>query len=548
MKWLFPWVFGLVLALYMCAGSSTLHAEEVDGNGGDEPAAVEETQPPAAPEHTPAKPAAPDAPATAPDVQPAAPDVQPAASDAPATAPDAPATAPDAPAPDGDNVSVYVVPIEGPIDTPQLFILRRALKQAIDNDVDAVVLKMDTPGGALNVTLEMMQALERFPGTSITFVDREAISAGSFIAVATDDIYFAPSGMMGAAAVISGTGEDINETLKQKIDSYLRARVRVLSEKYRYRADVQRAMMDADFELTLDGTEIVGEGELLTLTANEAVAKYGDPPEALLARGIAEDLDALLNDRFGAGNWQMTEFKLTWSEAFAKWLRALVPMLMGIALLLLFIEFKTPGFGFFGILGIALFVVVFASNHVAGLAGYEPLILFACGLILLLVELFLLPGIMIAGLLGVVCVIGALVWSMADIWPEKVAPLTVDVFLAPVGDMLIGIAIAVVLAVLFGTVLPRSWFLEKLVLGGNVGSGANPSNPNNSPSAVRTSGASACPAVGSRGVAVTDLFPSGKVEVDGVRFHARTEMGFLSRGEDVEVIAVRDSTMIVRKP
>src|SRR5690606_25422460 len=68
-------------------------------------------------------------------------------------------------------VSVYVVPIEGPVDSPQLYILRRALKDAIEKGVDVIVLKMNTPGGALNITLEMMQALERFPGLTITFVD-----------------------------------------------------------------------------------------------------------------------------------------------------------------------------------------------------------------------------------------------------------------------------------------------------------------------------------------------------------------------------------------
>ncbi len=445
------------------------------------------------------------------------------------------------------KTSVYVVPIEGPIDTPQLFILRRALKQAIEDNVDAVVLQMDTPGGALGVTLEIMQALELFPGITITYVDREAISAGSFIAVATDDIYFAPTGMMGAAAVITGTGEDVNETMKQKIDSYLRARVRVLSEKHRYRADVQRAMMDANFELTLDDTVITEKGELLTLTANEAVAMYGDPPEPLLARGIADDLDALLNDRFGEGNWVITQFELTWSEEFAKWLRAIVPVLLGIGMLLIFIEFKTPGFGFFGIAGITLLLIVFASNYVAGLAGYEPVILFCLGLILLIVEILLLPGTLIAGLLGVACILGALIWSMSDIWPKEVAPLTIDVFLSPIADVMIGLVIAFVLALLLGSVLPRSWFLGKLILVGNVGIGANPTGPGNSPSAVQTSGASVCPDVGSRGVAVTDMFPSGKVEIGGVRFHARTEMGFLSRGDEVEVVAARDSTIIVRK-
>lgn len=445
-------------------------------------------------------------------------------------------------------VSVYVVPIEGPIDSPQLYILRRALKDAIEKGVDVIVLKMNTPGGALNITLEMMQALERFPGLTITFVDREAISAGSFIAMATDDIYFVPSGVMGAAAVITGTGEDVGETLKQKIDSYLRARVRVLSEKYRYRADVQRAMMDSDFELELDGKVIVGKGELLTLTAKEAATCYGEPPEPLLARGIADNLDQLLNDRFGEGNWEVTEFKLSWSEEFAKWLRAIAPVLMGIGLLLLFIEFKTPGFGVIGIAGIVLILVVFTSNYVAGLAGYEAVILLVLGLILIGLELFLLPGTLIAGLLGLACVIGALAWSLADIWPGKVVPFSLEVFMGPLAEVLIGILIAIVLAVALTTIFPQSWFFKKLTLGKSVGKGIHEAHPEDGASAAYIGGVAApSPSVGARGIAATDLFPSGRVEVDGVQFHAKTEMGVLSRGEAVEVVAVRESTLIVRK-
>ena len=81
--------------------------------------------------------------------------------------------------------SVVVIPINEAIDKANLFILRRALKQAISDQVDCVILDMDTPGGRLDVTLEMMEMLARFEGETATYVNVDAISAGSFIAAAT---------------------------------------------------------------------------------------------------------------------------------------------------------------------------------------------------------------------------------------------------------------------------------------------------------------------------------------------------------------------------
>ena len=112
-------------------------------------------------------------------------------------------------------VDVYVIPITGPISTPNLYILRRGLKEAIANDVGMVILDMDTPGGRVDLTLEMMEMLDRFEGLTATYVNDDAISAGSFIAAATQEIYFSPRGKMGASAVIQGTGEESTFTDKQ---------------------------------------------------------------------------------------------------------------------------------------------------------------------------------------------------------------------------------------------------------------------------------------------------------------------------------------------
>ena len=80
---------------------------------------------------------------------------------------------------------VVVIPVREQVDSPLLFIIRRGLKQAIEEKADLVVLDMKTPGGALDVTFEIMEAIAKFQGRTLTFVNNEALSAGAFIS-ATD--------------------------------------------------------------------------------------------------------------------------------------------------------------------------------------------------------------------------------------------------------------------------------------------------------------------------------------------------------------------------
>jgi membrane-bound serine protease (ClpP class) len=110
----------------------------------------------------------------------------------------------------GNQTKAYVIPIRDQIGSPILDILRRGLKNAIRAEADLVILDMHTPGGELGVTLEIMheiiQAFEHFNGPIITYVNTEATSAGAYIAIATNEIAFAPYGQMGAAEVVDGGG------------------------------------------------------------------------------------------------------------------------------------------------------------------------------------------------------------------------------------------------------------------------------------------------------------------------------------------------------
>jgi len=443
------------------------------------------------------------------------------------------------------RIIVYVLPVQDEIAQPVLYILRRGLKEAIANHAGAVVLDMKTPGGALDVTFEIMADLAKFPGQTITFVDDEAVSAGAFISATTQEIWFSPDGVIGAAAPVSATGQDIDETMKLKIVSYLKARVRAISEGRGYRGHVISAMIDKDYELKIGDTVIKPKGELLSLTAHEALKKFGDPPEALLGAGLARDIDDLLRQKYGAGNFEIVRLRVTWSEQLARYLSAIKPLLMGLGVLLLIIEFKTPGFGFFGIAGIALLAVVFLSNYVAGLSGHEPMILFGLGMLLLALEVFFFPGIAVLAVSGVALMLGSLVWSMADIWPNEPPTIATsgDLFLVPLVNLGLGLVVALVLAVLLARFLPKGWLWDRMVLQTALGSAAQVAG--SAPEAEAEADAAAL--VGREGVVTTPLRPAGEVEIDGRRYQAQVELGTVEAGATVVVVDRTDFGLKVER-
>jgi membrane-bound serine protease (ClpP class) len=449
------------------------------------------------------------------------------------------AVQPTPPAAPGGKTNVVVIPVREQVDSPLLFIIRRGLKEAIEQKADVVVLDMKTPGGALDVTFEIMEALGKFPGKTITYVNDQAISAGAFISATTDEIWFAPRGKIGAAAPVSATGEEIDRSMRQKVVSFLRAEVRAVSEGKGYRGQVVSAMIDEDYELKIGETVIKPKGELLTLTASEAVKTYGAPPQPLLGAGIASSLDELLTKKFGGGGFTVKQLEVTWSERFAVFLRSIAPFLMGIGVLALYIEFKTPGFGVFGITGIACLAVVFLSNYVAGLSGQEPMLVFCLGLLLVFVEFFFFPGVIVFALAGLGLMFGSLIWSMADIWPNEPITFTGDLLVTPLRDFALGMLIAVALALALARFIPRGWFFSRLAVASPISGSAQLAG------AAPAVGASADRLIGERGVATTGLFPSGQVDIAGRRYEARLEVGSAPAGTPVVVRRRTDFGLIV---
>src|SRR5690348_12120295 len=118
---------------------------------------------------------------------------------------------------------VYVIPIREDISTPLTYLVRRGVKQAIEAKADVLVLDMDTNGGRLDSTEEILHSITQFKGETVTFVNRKAFSAGAFISVGTQKIFMAPQSVIGAAAPLmlgpGGGVEKLPDTVEAKMTS-----------------------------------------------------------------------------------------------------------------------------------------------------------------------------------------------------------------------------------------------------------------------------------------------------------------------------------------
>ncbi|NJL19025.1 MAG: hypothetical protein HC901_01590 [Bdellovibrionaceae bacterium] len=257
---------------------------------------------------------------------------------------------------------IFVVPVQDVIDQGIIYIIRRGIKEAMEAEADAVILDMNTYGGSVLFTEEIFTILAKFPHQDrlYTYINTRAGSAGSFIAAATHEIYMAPSAVVGAAAPVMATGQEMSEVVQEKTNSFVRGIVRANAERQGHRPEVFDAMVDKDLGLTIDGVEITPKGKLLALTSQEAEKTYGNPPRPLLSRGTVDNINDLIN-RIGAAGARVTTIEPTGLETLARLIVTFSPVLLAAAFLCGYIEFKTPGFGLFGTLAAVFAPALFSS-------------------------------------------------------------------------------------------------------------------------------------------------------------------------------------------
>src|SRR6266516_3395226 len=431
----------------------------------------------------------------------------------------------------------YVLPIRDDIMPPLVFLVRRGVKEAMEAKADLLVLDMDTNGGRVDVTEEIIEILNNFKGQTATFVNRKAFSAGAFISIATQKIFMAPQSVIGAAAPVmlvpGGPPQDMHETMQAKMNSALRALVRTSAEKNGYNIDVVEAMIDKRKELKIDGKVLNEKGQILTLTNTEAEREYGDPPRSLISSGTVESLDELLK-KLGYTKAARVDIQPTGVEQVAMWINIISPLLLIIGIAGIYIEFKTPGFGLPGIVGIAAFALYFFGGYIAGLSGLEWIAVFVVGLALLALELFVFPGTTVLGLIGTALMLVALVMAMVDVYPGMPALPTFKMLELPLRDLFIAFLGGAVAVLVLSRWLPKTSFYGKLVsqAASGVITGARLERQQMS-------------RLGQVGVAISELRPGGKAQFGNEILDVISQGELIDKGQRVKIIGHSGTEAVV---
>lgn len=448
--------------------------------------------------------------------------------------------------PAGKAYLVCAFKLEGAVSKPQAEFVARAAAAASAKGADALIVDMNTPGGDLGSTLEIMETLSGFGGLTVCYVNPDAISAGSFIAIACDKIFFSPKGVMGAAEAVGAGGGDIQESMKRKVTSFIGAKVRAVEPSGNpRRAAVQRAMNDPDFELEIGGRIIKKRGELLTLTASEAAEEIGGAP--LLSDGTEASLEAVAKKISGGAPFEMEIIERTWADSSAIFVSSIAPLLFGIAIFLVVMDLKGGGIGILAAVGFGIAVCAFLGMNMSGLAGYEGILIFAAGAALIALEAAFFPGALIPSVLGAAAILAAAVWMFGEIpsgevgWEKWREAAATGIF-AGITRLGISVCVAALCAAALGRYFERVPLFGRLVLkpcaDGNADSRGAAGPARSGMRALQ---------VGDVGVCLTDLSPSGRADFGGTIADVRADFGSIARGVKVEIVSKKDFNLTVKK-
>lgn len=418
-------------------------------------------------------------------------------------------------APPGSKV--VVVAIDRTVELGLAAFVRRAIE---DNpDAAAIILEVNTLGGRVDAAIQIRDAILEAKPRTVAFVHPRAISAGALISLACDNVLMSEAATIGAVTPVQAGGGQV-EAVGEKMVSYMRAEMRTTAEANGRRGDIAEAMVDR--EVVIDG--IVDAGKLLTLDTDQAI-KLG------MADGRFDDLEAVL-EALTLEAPSLVTSELNWGEEIARWLTepTVSGLLLSIGMLGLMIAFYTRTVGAFTVAGFISLALFFGGHAVVHLVGWEEALLFLTGIILVIVEIFFVPGFGVPGVLGLICVITALVLSLIGM------PINVSFQTGLLADamtrVLLSLLGAFVLALVAMRLLSRTSFGQALVL--------------QEAESGWLSAPAASDLVGRVGEALTDLRPAGKVVIDGKRYEAASEREFVPRGTRVRVVGKDGPELIVR--
>ncbi|HYE96986.1 MAG TPA: NfeD family protein [Rubricoccaceae bacterium] len=414
---------------------------------------------------------------------------------------------------------VYRVPLQGMVDNALARYVARAVADAEADGATLIVFEEDTFGGLIDAADAIRQTILNTNVPTLAFVDRNAASAGALIAYACDRIVMVPGASIGAATAVDATGEYASE----KVQSYMRSLMRATAEANGRDPHIAEAMVDERIEIP----GVDAPNTLLSLSADEAL-RLG------VADAVHPSVGAVLAELGVSGRAQVAH-RASPAERVLRFLGS--PVVASLLLLMmmggLYFEMHAPGFGFAGLMALIGAALFFAPHYLLGLAESWELIVVGVGIALILLEVLLLPGFGVPGVVGIILatvgILAALVGNVGLDFPGPGALLRAMTTLAT------AVVLFALIAVALAKYLPEYARFNPLVL-----------TPSLRADEGYTAAATDAALVGVRGTAVTPLRPAGTADLAGRRVDVVAQGTFVPAGTAIEVVSVRGSRVEVR--
>jgi membrane-bound serine protease (ClpP class) len=418
---------------------------------------------------------------------------------------------------------VMVMNIKAEIDPRMLRYVKLALANAEKIKADYVIIDMDTYGGVLTDAKEIVDEVMDFKKPIWVFINSDAASAGALISIACDSIYMSPGATIGAATVVEGAG---GQAAPDKYQAYMRGIMRSTAEKNGRDPRIAEGMVDE--RIVIDS--IKQEGRVITFTTKEAL-KYG------FCEAQVESIQEILK-RNHVENYDLETFELGAAEKIIAFV--INPFISGILILIIlggiYFELQTPGIGFPLFASLTALILYLVPYYLNGLAEYWEIITLFVGILLLMAEIFVIPGFGIAGIAGITLTVVSMVLIMLnnDFFNFEFVPMgdIVKATFAALG----GISGGMLLLFFGGAKLTETKAFQRMALTDTQES-AQGFSVNVSTTHL----------AGKQGTAHTILRPSGKVMIEEQVYDAFTRGEFVEKGELIEVIGTEGVTLRVKK-
>ncbi|MBN1116796.1 MAG: nodulation protein NfeD [Bacteroidales bacterium] len=437
------------------------------------------------------------------------------------------------------TTKVLVYEIKEEIAKPAWRSTQKAFEMAETDSVDYVLIHINTYGGRVDIADSIRTKILNSEIPVMAFIDNQAISAGALISISCDSIYMRSGGSIGAATVVSQSGEAVPD----KYQSFMRSTMRATAEAhgkdtiikgndtiYKWHRDPKIAESMVDPRMYVPG--VSDTGQVLTLTAEEAL-------KVNYCEGLAKDIPEVLT-KAGIKDAKLSYYKPEGIEIFIRFM--LSGVVQGLLIMLIiggiYFELQTPGVGFpLGIAAIAA-LLFFTPLYIEGLVENWELLVFVIGVILIGVEVFVIPGFGVTGLLGILLVLTGLTLSLVDNIVFEYEGLSALKFVA---RALLKVSVSIVLAFVLSIYLSHKVGTSGWLKGLGLDSVQQKSE------GFVSIDSHLKDFVGKTGEAFTVLRPSGRVMIDNEIFDAKSEIGFIEKGEKIKVIKNETGQLYVIK-